>query len=417
MEHNTINLKILLDELILFSIPLINNYPSKVIYHDIKFAHRLSDLADRLAPKCNLSQDEILLSKIILWFYACGFNNLKVTVRKDSFTSNNIENSIQSAELFFRNQKYPDDFQEKIKNSISRLRFGSTPIKAYEKFAADLNFKELMGGKNGEHLKKYYEEWLLHDVPLGKMGWFDLALTLIPRFSFHHDGLIRKLEEQKANMIKGIKKDKKDLAGRSELVLKKELDISDEELKKLKKTMKKISGKDDRGLQTIFRTTSRNHYTLNQMVDTKASIMISINTIILSLIIGTNMDFMEQTLMHSIPSLCLIITSALSITFAIMSIRPNQTQGEFTIDEIRNKKGNLLYFGNFHNMHLRDYEWGMMQMFNDSDYLYGSMIRDIYFLGVALNKKFQTFRKSLNAFLIGLLISTIVFVVIKFYST
>jgi len=416
MERNVINLKVLLDEVVLFAIPLINNYPSKVIYHDIKFVHRLTDLVDQLAPKCNLSQDEILLSKIILWFYSCGFNKLKVTVLKHAFTSNNIENSIQSAGIFFENQNYPDDFEEKIKNSISRLRFGSTPIEAYEKFAADINYKELMSGKNGKHLKKYYEEWLLHGVPLGKKGWFDLALTLVPRFNFHHVALMRKLEDQKANMIKAIKKDKKDLEGRSELALKKELDISDDELKKLKKAMKKMSDKDDRGLQTIFRTTSRNHYTLNQMVDTKASIMISLNAIILSLIIGANMDFVEQSLIHSIPSLCLIITSALSISFAIISIRPNLTQGEFTIDEIRNKKGNLLYFGNFHNMHLRDYEWGMMQMFNDSDYLYGSMIRDIYFLGVALNKKFQTFRKSLNVFLIGLLITIFFFVVLKFYS-
>jgi len=80
---------------------------------------------------------------------------------------------------------------------------------------------------------------------------------------------------------------------------------------------------------------------------------------------------------------------------------PAKTQGDFSEEEIRSKEGNLLYFGNFHNMQLRDFEWGFLQLLNDKDYLYQSMIRDYYFQGIALNRKYKFIRTSLTIFLIG----------------
>ncbi len=32
-------------------------------------------------------------------------------------------------------------------------------------------------------------------------------------------------------------------------------------------------------------------------------------------------------------------------------------------------------------MQLSDYDWAMKEMMNDKDYLYGSMIKDMYYLG------------------------------------
>jgi len=96
----------------------------------------------------------------------------------------------------------------------------------------------------------------------------------------------------------------------------------------------------------------------------------------------------------------LFATSMLSIFFVIFAIRPVHNHGSFTEEEIRNKQGNLLYFGNFHNMHVKDYEWGVLQMLNDKDYLYSSM-RDIYYLGQSIKKKHRNLSISLNIFMVG----------------
>ena len=173
-------------------------------------------------------------------------------------------------------------------------------------------------------------------------------------------------------------------------------------MKKLKKDLSKVKNRDDRGIQTLFRITLRNHYTLNAMIDRKANIMITVNSIILSLLVGGIISTEMSNDLYRLISLGLLsITCMASIFFAVMSIRPNKTQGDFTEEEIRNRQGNLLYFGNFHNMHMRDFEWAFMQMLNDKDYLYGSLIRDYYFLGVTLSKKYRHMRISLNIFLFG----------------
>jgi hypothetical protein len=62
-------------------------------------------------------------------------------------------------------------------------------------------------------------------------------------------------------------------------------------------------------------------------------------------------------------------------------------------------------------MDREDYKWGMTQMLNDSDYLYSSLIDDIYFLGKVLGKKYKFLRISYNIFMFGIILAVIAFVI------
>ncbi len=86
----------------------------------------------------------------------------------------------------------------------------------------------------------------------------------------------------------------------------------------------------------------------------------------------------------------------------------------FTQKDIDEKKVNLLFFGNFYKMSLEDYASGMLKMMDDSDFLYGSLIRDVYFQGIALGRKYKLLRLSYNIFMFGLIISVIAFVIAAF---
>ncbi len=57
----------------------------------------------------------------------------------------------------------------------------------------------------------------------------------------------------------------------------------------------------------------------------------------------------------------------------------------------------------------------MKEMMNDSDYLYGSMVKDIYYLGVVLARKYKLLRISYNIFMIGLIIAVIAFIIASMY--
>jgi hypothetical protein len=63
------------------------------------------------------------------------------------------------------------------------------------------------------------------------------------------------------------------------------------------------------------------------------------------------------------------------------------------------------------NMPVEEYEWGMQEVMNDRDYLYNSLIRDIYYLGVVLGKKYRYLRYAYNTFMYGLIISVIAYIV------
>jgi hypothetical protein len=178
---------------------------------------------------------------------------------------------------------------------------------------------------------------------------------------------------------------------------------------------KKLKKRPNRGIETLFRITSRNHVDFSSMADNKANIMISVNSIMLSIIFSVLFRRFEEYPNLIIPAIILSVVCTTTIIFAILATRPNLTEGVFTKEDILKRRTNLLFFGNFHKMPLQDYEWGVKQLMKDRDFLYGSMIRDIYFLGKVLGRKYFLLRISYTIFMYGLIISVISFGVAVFF--
>ena len=77
--------------------------------------------------------------------------------------------------------------------------------------------------------------------------------------------------------------------------------------------------------------------------------------------------------------------------------------------KIEDKKVNLLFFGNFHKMPLLEYQWAMNELMKDREYLYNSLIKDLYFLGIVLNRKYKLLRITYTIFMIGIIVSIAAF--------
>ena len=321
---------------------------------------------------------------------------------KDSETS--INEILDSLRLKF---KLNSETVNRVKTIIiESFPFNETKL-LESKIISDANIMDFAGNQGRDRLKKMYEQMILKDFKLSKSNWYDTLIGILDGYRITtHFGQTH-VQPSIDKLYKSLRKERKDHKNHTNLILQKELKISDQEIKKLKKDISKIKGRDDRGIQTLFRNTSRNHYTLNKMVDGKARIMITINSIILSLILGGIIGKSSNEVVLNIPSIIFAVTNLISIAFAIISITPNKTQGNFTEEDIRSKKGNLLYFGNFHNMHYRDFEWAFLQLLQDKDYLYTSMIKDFYYQGQILQVKNKLIRISLYSFLIGLVVAIV----------
>ncbi|WP_420152897.1 Pycsar system effector family protein [Siphonobacter sp.] len=168
----------------------------------------------------------------------------------------------------------------------------------------------------------------------------------------------------------------------------------------------------ERGIETMFRTTSTNHLRLSEIADSKANIMISVNSIMVSVVVSVLSHRLENHPQLIPPTAIFLLTAVLTIIFAVLATRPNITRGTVSMDDIRQKKANLLFFGNFYNMTLEDYESGIDAMMKDSQFLYGSMTRDIYHLGVVLGKKYKLLRIAYNIFMFGFVVSILSYLIV-----
>ena len=181
-----------------------------------------------------------------------------------------------------------------------------------------------------------------------------------------------------------------------------ELNIDKEALKKLKKKLAKVSPRSERGVETLFRLLSKNQYTLNTMIDTKSNILISINALILSLILGTVMSQFDEDPHLIYPVILILITNLASIAYAIFATRPELIHGN---EETRN----IMFYGNFQNMEESEYIDNLTSLMNEGDELYKTIAKDTYYLGKTMDRKFKLLRKSFNIFLIGIILSVIAF--------
>jgi hypothetical protein len=164
-----------------------------------------------------------------------------------------------------------------------------------------------------------------------------------------------------------------------------------------------------RGIQTMFRLTSENHFHLSELADRKANILISVNSIMISVILGFLVRRLSDSPHLMIPSIVFLLSSLFTIILAILATRPKITEGKFQREDILNKKTNLIFFGNFYRSSLEEYEWAMSTLMKDNDYLYSVLIKDIHQTGIVLGRKYRLVRLAYTTFMVGLTLSVITF--------
>jgi len=191
--------------------------------------------------------------------------------------------------------------------------------------------------------------------------------------------------------------------------VRKELNLDKNRYKKLKKKLAKIEGYPDRGLETWFRLSSKNLYTRRQIVDTKSSILITVNSIIISVILGslyTELDNDPHLIFGIVP---MIITNLVSIAFAIFATRPEMKRSAYSKEKVIDKSATLMTFDDFYQIPLEEYEWAVQELMEDRNFLYSTIKKDIYYLGLDLSHRYRYIRIAYNVFLWGLVVSLLFF--------
>ncbi len=367
--------------------------PVEFVYHNINHTNRVVDAAREIIDHSTLTDDEIEVLMISTWFHDVGY----IDGCDDHETR-----SKEYASKFLKDKGVDDERIEKVKDCIDATRVEQEPDNLMEKVIKDADSAHLASDDFEATSELLRQEWKLMDIKDHDPDeWIDVNIQMLSNIHRYYTSYAKenwqpKKQENLSELLKKKKKQEKKLE------------------KEKQKARYKADFKNDnpeRSIQTLFRTTLRNHIKLSDIADTKANILLSVNAIIISLALSNIIPKLDnpsnQHLM--VPSLVLVIFSVVSIIMSIMSTRPQLTQGKFTKEQVRKREVNILFFGNFHKMSFENYKWGIDQIMGDKDYVYEALTRDLHSLGIVLARKYKLLRLTYTVFVIGILISVVSF--------
>ncbi len=383
-----------------------------LVFHTIGHTEQVIASVRKIAAGSGLSEAETDLIVLAAWFHDLGYIHV--------YRGHEAE-SQKIAENFLRKEGVEAAQIEQVNKLIEATRLDQEPRNLHEQIIKDADLSNLATPEALSYTGKLRHEWQCFlDQEYSTQEWYEFNLNFYRKHRYFTDFAKQefmpkkeanvKLLEEKLQALKEKKARKRALDGNEKKALEKELK---KKIKKIARLEQKIESvreqKPDRGIETMFRTTYRTHISLSSIADNKANILLSINAIIISIVSSSMYGQIREHPFMLLPVIILLTTCLSTIVFAILSTRPSVSTGIFTRADILNKQTNLLFFGNFHNMKLDDYLWGMTEMMKDGDYLYGSMAKDIYFLGVVLAKKFKLLRYAYTIFMYGIVLAMVSF--------
>jgi hypothetical protein len=176
---------------------------------------------------------------------------------------------------------------------------------------------------------------------------------------------------------------------------------------------KKAKGKTfSKGVETMLKVTARNQINLSAIADNKSNILITVNSLIMSILISFSVAKVDKEPLIMIPTLVFMFFSILTIVFAIMSTRPTVSYNKYSKEDLLTNKVNLLFFGNFNQLDFDDYVKSMEDLMDDDEKLHYVMLKDQYSLGKVLAKKYRWLRVSFSVFLFGVVSAGISYIIV-----
>jgi predicted metal-dependent HD superfamily phosphohydrolase len=363
---------------------------SVYFYHNFIHTTFTVNKAEEILRNTDVSpedQEKVLLA---LWFHDTGY----IECAKE-----HEEEGVKIAKNFLHNENYPENDIDDVSKLILATKITYQPQNLLEKIVKDADCSHFASHDYNDISDALRKEWELTNVRcFSNDEWNAGNLDMLKnKHRFYTEYAQKNWQSLKEKNIKKIeKKLEKD-------------DVKKEHSESKKDKEKEV--KPDRSVDTLFRVTLSNHTRLSDIADSKANILLSVNAIIISVCLSVLVPKLDTPKNSHliIPSFILLLSAVLTIIFAILSTKPNVTKAKFTAKDIADRKVNLLFFGNFNRMIFDDYHAAMNILIKDRDYIYDSMVKDLYYLGKVLDRKYRLLSMTYKIFMAGIVISVLSF--------
>ncbi len=363
------------------------------LYHNYDHTLAVVNATTQLSAYYKLSEPDNFIVQAAAWFHDMGY----------FVDPNDHENkSISLCENFLKEQDVDQEIIAQVKGCINATKIPQKPQGLLQQIVCDADLSHFASDSFQEKSKQLRKEMQLRcGMAISKNAWRNQTICLLEAHQYYTDYAKNNWSSKKAENLETLQKKDNGNAEAEEI----------EDGAATKKNKKGNTERPDKGIETMFRITSTNNQRLSDMADKKADILITVNSILLSAILSLLIRKLEGNTHLVVPTIIILIVSAVTLTYAILATRPNIPNGTFTQKEVDDRSVNLLFFGNFYKMNFDEYKNGMWRVMNDRDFLYGSLVKDVYSQGIVLGRKYRLLRIAYNVFMFGLIVSILAFMI------
>ena len=355
-------------------------------FHDDGHTEAVVKAVKEIARHYNLDEEQYFIVTAAAHFHDLGYI--------EGGPLGHEERSADLAQDYLMEKRVPEAIIQQVRQCILATRIPQKPRNLLEEILCDADLFHLGLESFDERNKLMRQEVeAISGFELSKNGWRVNTLLFMKNHHYHTEYAKQLLNKDKERNIKRLEEE----------------EVRNQIEKKTRKIEKE--NKPERGIETMFRITSTNNQRLSDMADNKANILITVNSIILSMIIALLLRKLDNNEYLTIPTLILLLVSLCTMVSAILSTRPKISSGYFTAEDVASKRVNLLFFGNFHAMGLEEYNAGMQKAMKDKEFLYSMLIKDVYSQGVVLGRKYRFLRVAYNIFMYGIIGSVLAFLI------
>ncbi len=381
-----------------------------LLYHNQSHTAEVLDNTKRIADHFQLDDRSFFIVSAAACFHDTGY-----LIKSDE--THELK-SVALAQTFLTSIGINEEDIAEIKKCILATSMPQMPETLTEKIICDADLYNLGTStfrKKNKLLKKEMEA--INNNKIDGAAWRESSISLLASHHYHTEYCQLLLDKTKAENLTSLKnrqqaKLSKAKSAEGLAVIEKNNQLSNADRPVVAKVPKiKTRNSPVKGVETMFRLSSSNNIRISVMADNKAHIMISVNSIIISVVIGLIIKNLDEHPKLIVPTMILLSVNVGAIIYSVMATRPKVTGGVFTKEQVADKSVNLLFFGSFYKMNFKEYDDGIKAMMADKDFLYGTLTKDIFWQGKVLGRKYKLLRTSYTIFLYGIIAAVIAYAV------
>jgi hypothetical protein len=376
------------------------NNAADSIYYSYRFISQLAKEAKKIAKANSLTGMDYQGIIVAVWFRYVGVTNIALgrTVEMNQILT-----------LFFTESDYPLEERIRIEKVIDFIVSGAEAATIFEQIVSDAIYSQLASNDILENILLLQQETnRLNGNNKEELDFDKFFLKLFIKTRYYTDYAIENYAVQKQKNF--------------QLLEKRVAKLKETEIRKIKENYK-VEGTlllNNKETEDFFKLAFRNYNHLISVADSKASLLINVNSIIISVMLAFVLGRIERNMFLLWPAVMLLSVCTITILLSILASRPQRTS--FTGDKQSNCCQKF-FFGsfdlidkNFTKVNWDEYLKQLNDLFSQPrEIVYVEVYKESYNVRKVLSRKFNYLSIAYWVFLAGLILSIIAFV-ISIYS-